>query len=325
MKTHFDEYLTSVKDVDLHPKLNSIIAKLPDELHKLPNLIIYGPKGVGKYTQTLKILKKYSPSGLKYDKKFSLLFNKQNINYKISDIHYEIDMSTLGCNAKSLWHDLYTQLIDIISAKNHKCGIIVCKHFHEIHSDLLDIFYSYMQKNHLLNINISFILITEHISFISDNILNSSQIIHIGRPTKCSYEKLSKCKLTNIKSSDINNIMDLEYGLENIIPHKHICNKVLNYINDLSNLDMIKCREILYELLIYNLNIYDCVWYIIEQVSQNYNLSNNDISDIISNSYLFFKYYNNNYRPIFHLEKYIYYITCKIHNINLSTNYLDIL
>ena len=87
-------------------------------------------------------------------------------------------MSLLGCNSKLLWHDIYQQIVDIISAKTDKSGIIVCKEFHNIHSELLENFYSYMQENNSSAINIKFILITEEISFIPDSILNCCEIMN---------------------------------------------------------------------------------------------------------------------------------------------------
>ena len=146
-ETHFEDYINSNTRENLHPKLDKVFQKFPPQIADLKNIIFYGPKGVGKYTQMLKSIKKYSPSELKYEKKISISFNKQAFFYKISDIHYEIDMSLLGCNSKLLWNEFYIQLIDIISAKTDKSGIIVCKYFNEIHSELLEIFYSYMQKN----------------------------------------------------------------------------------------------------------------------------------------------------------------------------------
>ena len=44
-------------------------------------------------------------------------------------------------------------------------------------------------------------------------------------------------------------------------------------------------------------------------------LSNNkDVSDILIKCYTSFKYFNNNYRPIYHLESIMFYIIKKIHN-----------
>ena len=66
-ETHFEEY---IKKENLHPKLEKIYNNnFPKTINKLGNLIFYGPSGVGKYTQMLNSIKKYSPSDLKYEKK----------------------------------------------------------------------------------------------------------------------------------------------------------------------------------------------------------------------------------------------------------------
>ena len=122
-ETHFNEYIQSSIDNSLHSiktlELNN------KDFTKLDNVIIYGPPGVGKYTQTLLMFKNLSPSELKYEKKIVITYNKNLYYFKISDIHYEIDMSLLGCNAKLLWHEIYNKIVDIISSKNKKVGIIV--------------------------------------------------------------------------------------------------------------------------------------------------------------------------------------------------------
>ena len=127
-ETHFEEYIIENNRENLHPKLNKLYEKFPNRFEELKNIIFFGPNGTGKYTQMLKAIKKYSPTELKYEKKISLTYNKQQYFFKISDIHYEVDMSLLGCNSKLLWHEIYQQIIDIISAKTEKTGIIVCKY-----------------------------------------------------------------------------------------------------------------------------------------------------------------------------------------------------
>jgi Cdc6-like AAA superfamily ATPase len=187
-ETHFEEYITTNQNLNLHPKLDKVFKKFPNSIQDFKNIIFYGPSGIGKYTQMLKCIKRYSPSELKYEKKISVNFNKIPYFFKISDIHYEIDMSLLGCNSKLLWHEIYQQIIDIISAKPEKYGIIVCKSFQNIHSELLDNFYSYMQQINI-NIHLKYIILTEEISFIPDNILNCCEVIHISRPKKNLYNK----------------------------------------------------------------------------------------------------------------------------------------
>jgi len=255
-ETHFEEYINENSRLNLHPKLGKLYEKFPMHLQNLKNIIFYGPNGTGKYTQMLKSIKKYSPTDLKYEKKISLTYNKQQYFFKISDIHYEVDMSLLGCNSKLLWHEIYQQIIDIISAKTEKSGIIVCKYFHDIHSELLENFYSYMQKNNDTSIDLKFILITEEISFIPDNILNCCEIINISRPTKTLYVKCIKSKLpTKLKPENITNIKILHlYNEELMLQYKIICNKIIHNIININDLHFLKFRDILYDIFIYNLD-----------------------------------------------------------------------
>lgn len=276
-ETLFDEYLTSTKNKNLHPKNEIIFKRFPKNIMDLKNLIFYGPSGIGKYTQMLRCIKMYSQSELKYEKKISINISKQvNINksayfIKISDIHYEIDLSLLGCNSKILWYEIYTQIIDIISTKTEKAGIIVCKNFNKINSDLLDNFYSYIQKPNNIFIHIVYILLTEDISFIPDNILNSCEIIYMSRPSKILYNKISKKLLTNIKIENIKNIKSLHDNISDKLnePYKIICNKIMNQMINLNMLDQIIFRDYIYDLFIYNLNINECIWYIINELIMN--------------------------------------------------------
>ena len=304
LETHFEEYI-NVAD-NLHPKLNKIFAKFPKKIGQLQNVIFYGPNGSGKYTQMLKCIKQYSPSDLKYEKKLSITYNKQQYFFKISDIHYEIDMGLLGCNSKLLWHDIYLQIIDIISAKTDKSGIIVCKNFHEIHSELLDNFYSYMQHN-TNSIDLKYILLTDSVSFILDSIINCCEIIHVSRPSKTLYNKCLKNKLpTDIKLNTITNIKGLQCLQKSLEPHKFICNNIISAMISIDDVKMLKFRDLLYDIFIYNLNITDCVWYILEQLSIQHKINKDDLPGIMVKTYSFFQYYNNNYRPIYHLEQYMY-------------------
>jgi DNA polymerase III delta prime subunit len=316
-ENHFEEYITENNRINLHPKLTKVFDKFPKTIHELKNLIFYGPSGVGKYTQMLNSIKKYSPSELKYEKKISITFNKQPYFFKISDIHYEIDMSLLGCNSKLLWHDIYQQLIDIISAKTYKSGIIVCKYFHDIHSELLENFYSYMQKNNSSTVDIKFILITEELSFIPDNILNCCEVMHIARPSKVMYTNCLKEKLPNkLQLENITNIKILHnYNQELMIQYKIICNKIIENIINYKDIQFLKFRDILYDVFIYNLDVSDCIWYILSTLIEKNKINEKQLSMILIKTYCFFQYYNNNYRPIYHLENYLFFIIQLIHNL----------
>ena len=192
-ETSFEDYINAVNSKNMHPELSSIYNNITHKIENIKNLIFYGPSGVGKYSQVLLLLKKFSPSNLKYENRILATTEKNEYRYKISDIHYEIDMSLLGCNSKIIWHEIFCQINDIISMKQNKFGFIVCKNFHLIHSELLEIFYSYIQQvnNTSANIKIKFIFLLEHISFLPNKILNVCDIINVKRPNINYYNNFN--------------------------------------------------------------------------------------------------------------------------------------
>ena len=313
LETHFDDYISSNKKCSLHPKLNKLYEGFPSKVENLKNIIFYGPKGIGKYTQALSCIKRYSNSELKYEKRLTINSNKENCIIKMSDIHFEVDMSLLGCNSKILWNDIYNQINDVVSARANMNGIILCKYFHKIHSELLDIFYSYMQSQSLNKIKLIFIIITENISFIPDNIINNAQIISIPRPKISNYNKCFSTKtVTNeqLKSANISNISNIKNVITHISsltnPHECICNAIIENIKNPDKIEFLTFRDILYDILIYELDINECIWYILTSLMRGNLISESSMSDILLKTNIFFQYYNNNYRPIYHLENYMY-------------------
>jgi len=355
-ETHYEDYINAVKKYNMHEELIETINLFPKKNNELTNLLFYGPTGVGKYSQVLKIIQKYSPSELKYDKKITIQTDKQTYNYRISDVHYEIDMSMLGCNSKLVWHEIFFQIVDIITVKADKFGIILCKNFHLIHPELLEIFYSYMQQYNSDQsiIKLKFFIITEHISFIPSNIINSCQIFNIKRPDKSKYSEMIKYQnnaqyaihtasplLKNknrddeepqrkkenivriIDSIDMEGFMNMKetqyFSLltpESEIPKdifNIVCDNIIKEILNKEKMSFTNFRDTLYDILTYNLDAVECVWYILRYLIENHYLSESDISGIIKKTHSFLKYYNNNYRPIYHLESMLFYIINKVH------------
>lgn len=335
-ETHFEEYISAVNQYNIHPDLTDAIKK-PD-FSQLGNLIFYGPSGVGKYSQILWFLKPYSPSELKYDKRITMQNDKYTYTYRISDIHYEIDMSLLGCNSKMIWHEIFQQIVDIISMKTIKTGIIVCKNFHSIHNELLDNFYSYMQQynHHNQSIQVKFILMMEHISFLPNCILDNCRTICVKRPKREAYDMVSRLNKhpldfykngvsstsfsPDIDTRDILNIK--EVYMCNLLkkgesPPKEIfniiCNTIIQDMTNPKNMIITEFRDSVYDILIYNLDVADCLWYIFTHFIQIGTLTEVSISKILDKTHHFLKYYNNNYRPIYHLENIFFFIINRIH------------
>lgn len=352
-ESHYEEYLESMNKYNLHPELSDTFNALPANYAQMGNLILYGPSGSGKYTQSLAILKRYSSTELKYDKKITIQTEKQDYTYHISDIHYEIDMSLLGCNSKILWRELFSQIVDIISVKNDKFGFILCKNFHAIHAELLEVFYSYIQQysHYKSAIKIHFIILTEHISFIPNNIIQACQVINIAKPSKSQYENISvftsgvqgasimdnfskkiwsdyeriessDANMTKlfeqIKSGEILNCKEVKSftSISNGKIPKDIfnivCDNIINEMTSPSKLSYSTFRDAVYDMLVYNLDVVECIWYILYFFIKNKSIKDGDLSDVLDRCYVFLKYYNNNYRPIYHLESILFYFIIKI-------------
>jgi DNA polymerase III delta prime subunit len=304
-ETAFEDYLHSNNTLSLHPKLDKLYKAFPPKIDDLKNLIFYGPPGVGKYTQVLAFINRYSPSQLKYEKKISVTYNKNTYFFKISDIHYEIDLSILGCHSKLLWNDVYNQIVDIVLVKKDKIGIIVCKNFQEIHIELLESFYSYMQTVPNNSISLKFILLTEAISFIPDNIINCCKIINVPRPSRIQY---NKCFNNIVKApfalDEITNIKYLQSAISKPIqPYEVICNSIYTSIIKKESFNFATLREQLYDILIYNLNVDACIWFLVEKLIKEDRLNPSQLVKVLEKVFEFFRNYNNNYRPIYHLER----------------------
>ena len=202
--------------------------------------------------------------------------------------------------------------------------------------------HQYNSKNS--NIKIKFIIISEHISFIPYKIINSCYRLSIKRPTTEVYNELSKINyekkiskidenheshfnpqpiLNNIDVKSIVNIKELR-SFSHIkqvseVPEdifNKVCDNIIDKIKNIEHIKFTEFRDTLYELLIYNVEINEAVWYILYYFSSDGKLDNSDISDILIKCYPSFKYFNNNYRPIYHLESIMFYIIKKIHNYN---------
>lgn len=264
-----------MKFIDLISDYNSKI-KYNLNFEHINNVIIYSGSNNSNYKESLLLIKNYSKSKLNYDKKITIEFNNTEYIYRISDIHIEIDFTFLGCVAKQLWDKIFEQIKLIINLK--KNFFVICKNFNNINNDLLEIFYIYMNYN-----KIKYIFLTNAISFIPDNILNCSNII-------------------SIKNRD--NTILMNASLEKI-------KKIINTKNQ--NIELI--RNILYEILIYQIDPYSFLYQVIKYVFTNFQICDNKKNKLLNDLNISLKYFNNNYRSIYHLEYWIISIIDVINNI----------
>ena len=248
------------------------------------HVILYGPENSGKYTQALNIVKYFSKTNLKYSRKIELELNNTKYYFNISDIHFEIDFELLGTNQFNIWIE-YIQLINSIIDTQDK-GIVICKNYHFIKDELLTIFHTFLRDPKL-----KFILCSKHISYFPKQLKE-------------------KCIIHNLKK--IQNI--ISYSLQ----YKCICNKIIECVISQSN-DLLLLRELIYSLFTYNFDIHECLMYIFfELIKQNY-IKKEQLSYLFKKHISILKYYNTNYRPIYHLELFI----LELYDLRECTNMLD--
>jgi len=236
----------------------------------MDNIIIYGKENSCKYKYAIDIIKPLSKTNLKYKRKIEIILNDNKYYFNISDIHFEVDFDLLGTNEYSLWISLYQQIQSICKEIMGNC-IVLCLNFHCIKDELLDIFYIFLRDK-----NIRFILCTRHMSSLPDTIKNNCRII-------CLKDKL-------------NNKLSIK-----------LCDPIVDMIY-LKNVDYFLLRELLYNLLTYNLNINECFYYILNCLINNGYITSKDIEVHMKNILDIIKKYNNNYRTIYHLERFVMYL-----------------
>lgn len=343
-ETTFDEYCKSARAYNMHPDPDDmpggVALAAATSIAEFRNLIIHGTRGIGKYTQALLAIEKYSPSRLSYETKITIFNDKQKCEYRMSDIHCEIDMYLLGCNAKALWIELFTHMVESVSVKRIPVGIIMCKNFHAIHPELLDVFYSYIQQysHPSSTIQIRFLIITEHIGFVADDILARCDIRGFARPAPETYAEMVRANrrrnsppnhtVINAATSGVKTCKEL-YTLSPsalIQPttpdiDDTIFNAIRGAIDRAATIPITEVREILYDIMIYGEDIHEITWRLFAYYTSTGAIRVNQSSSFMTRLCEYLKFRNNNYREIFHLERIFFAFVAEIarnHHNNLS-------
>lgn len=198
------------------------------------------------------------------------------------------------------------------------------------------------------SVRLKYIILTEHVGFIPDNILHNCRIIHVPKPSLTNYNKCCAINLEFDKIRVKNNSAtatvatmiqtqtqmqtQIEKNVKDVInnknhnnhsngnvtlsyphPYEKICNDILEKLKNPNDLVFLSFRDMLYDILIYNYDLGECIWYILNNLIKTNYLQMDDLSDILINTYASLQYFNNNYRPIYHLENYMYNLISKIH------------
>ena len=240
--------------------------------HPQKNIIVYGNNVINNYVFTLMNLKPLSKSELKYSRRVAITYKGEDILFNISDIHFEVDFEILGVNQYNIFLTLFQHIKEnIISDKD--IFYIVCLNFQCIKLELMSIFYSFMNEN-----IIRVVILTNEMSFICDKIFQSSFIKKV---------KGDECHVNNTKET--------------------LIKKVTKMITQ-ENVSLFQLREHLYAFLTLNYRIHDCFSKIIFSLIESAYIHENNIHLVLKIYNKFTEKYNNNYRPIYHLESFILFL-----------------
>jgi len=326
----------------LKGKINNVIEMSTDK-----HIILYGMAGTGKYSTALHMIKEYSPSELKYEKKVFVVANKQEICIKLSDIHYEVDFDLFICNSRQTWSIIYEHITNMIENNvlscydNTQCVYIICKNFHLIHNELLEIFTSYMSTQK----NIKMVILTEHISFIPNHILCKCTIFPLSMKSVSELDDV----INDTANEEVNEIVVVKRKHKtpkkkvNLLNFKNVSNLYTKYIYphinlkyraiDEAELYTIVCMSLIYDmemyvksetkvsgknLLVFRDKIYNiftyhldfgfCIWIINYYFVQKGWIVIDNYDKVIFHILDCYKYMNNNYREIFHAERWLWYM-----------------
>jgi hypothetical protein len=178
--------------------------------------------------------------------------------------------------------------------------------------------------------------LTEHLSFIPNNILNKCKIQSFGRPSKSTIEGgigiqksgFNKDKLREIMAETdgktIRNLKEIySFALMNDsgqMPKDNfrvVCDNIIERLNIETSASASASassvftnyagfRDIQYDILIYNIDPLESICYILFYFLENDKIRHCYIDDLLNNLNTFMFQYANNYRSFFHLEYFIF-------------------
>lgn len=248
------------------------------------------------YETILYLLKSISPNKMKYKKTLSLQLNKKiNCELLLSDVHIEVRLSKFKFQRNAL-HNLYDELYSFLLQKD--------KHFYvllwvdDTNDELLK------QLQHWLT-NFNIIMITNYSSFLKQHYNNKCYVINIHNENT---------------EDDVNIFTKTNYiQITNTINEKYKNTKLLNQelykvLINIENSDNSTLREICYNIINYDININDIVYFILSKIDTKIINHPNIFINIINYLDEYLSNYETQSRPIFHIEKLLYNIGYAINN-----------
>ena len=272
---NYDVYITKSKE--------NINEQIIDDMNNGNNIILYGNNDYSNYCNAINYFRILSKKDLKYVRKIEVEYNSNIYFFNKTDVFVEVDFDLLGVNEYHIFMELYNTVRESYLQENI---YILCNNFYKIRKELHNALYTILNGDS----RISFIFLTSQIEFISSAISNQCKI----------YKNIYNNEL---EKEDNYNL----YKSYNSFHYSHK-EKLLSIIIGSVKVSLKDLRDIIYEILIYNFDVYLYLTDIIESLLNLKYINDNNVMNVLKKYTHFIEKYNNNYRAVFHLEYFIIYL-----------------
>lgn len=236
------------------------------------HFLYYHHNHMENYANVLKDLQLQSPSTLKCNRKTFIHYNQEEHVFKSSDIHIEIDFELLGVIEFGMFVEFIRHIEECIN-KPHT--YVVCLHFNNVQGELLDVMYAFLNRP-----RITFLFLSDQISFLPPSILNLVKIVRSKSSNTSTYNTMFKTRM----------------------------DEMIEWITHDEEHSFLEWREKAYQILIWNDSIHDSFSYMMEKLIEKEYIEEKHLNTVFSNYYDIIYMYNNNYRTIYHLERFIIFL-----------------
>ena len=303
----------------------------------IPNIIIYGPNGSGKYTIATNILNSlYGQNVKKNLVKFNIL--KTPGNYKEVEIfksnyHYEINVNKYLFNDNSTLCNLLNSLINTFNVKTLSYNIIIVRNIEFLQKEIINYFKCISEKH---SSTVRLILITSNFSSISSDLLGRFSSLRVPSPSNNEIKKYIKfvSNKEKIKISEKNidlitkncerNLNKLTLILQFSItkntfvpykdPLKYKIKEIIGLCNSKNVSNILVIRSKVYDLITQNHSINDIFKYLVKYIFK-LKVDINIKQNLLQHAAIYQHRTKKSYKEIIHIEAFIMLIMKELSSI----------
>lgn len=304
----------------------------------MSNYIVYGGLSHENYALACEIISEHSPSRGKFVRSLRVQFQKKEVLIPMGDTHFEVDIRTLGSSAKYIWTHIMQQIRDIVVLRTSPVAFVVCKNFHCISNEMLELFTSNVRETSMhdyairhRSTRIYYIVLVQNVSFFPRPFLAR---FHVHRSPMDQYRRSrdSSAAAADVMSSEwLCRRRDAEMDRIRAYVGPHATESKVHELHRSSETyktaiyeDLRQClytyrtansnrlRNSLYDVSIYGWDIYEVMWRLTRSLADHFDSAGmmEDpecaavICGLLLESNKICEQYSLNYRPILHIERF---------------------